>query len=875
MTVSIEKRLRHPDVQVRRSAVLSLLQSDRSDKREVLEEFLLIETNTRLQFLVRRSLNSLQKQSVTEKKHHLADQIRKDLSSNNIKKQQNAARSIAQYNLHDFLPDLISLGDRSCVFSLAALHLMRKDSVKYFDRVRSFLKDQHPNVVMKALEVLIEYGHTSALTLSLQYLNHSEPKISSFVKRKLIRLGSEQLNILFDELISKNQLKYDRLIFHSILKIRFSNTFEILNTIKYRAKGEFLKQIEHIIEKLKIHQPKQSQSTSHNKELSPLELKFRQTQSADELIFLIRSLDQVRAKRDLKLRLLMRFLSHPEPEVRLASLETLVPLAPDNLVILFQQFLHDKFPAIRATAILALGQNPQFKPIYKDEILISLKEMIKLGDKDSLMNAITCIGNLVDENLIPLVQEILEHPNVDLEIQDAGYEILKSFNRELPSTTNSCNRLPGEELLESHDQYELSIDGPTFLLKLEEALLGEDKKNKIALLKGLAQFEVTPYAESVTQLLYRLHQFEEDPKVLALMLRNLGLYQFRDSSDFLLEYLQHPHIDVKAAALRSLAYYNDSRLLVSFTELLNESWKSNKPLKLIDEIIEYVFVKRPDLGLIALEKLGKLGRSQEKRLEQWLNYCQCSSWPTLEIINSWFELEFSENFLDFLCALICQLLTNWNLDDVAPLLLKNPHQKYRKRFEEAIKLLRPSLDLSTYISHPSTCKVSVKSVETMDKRKQAIASNQRKEKDSLESLGDSNSIIEPSTIEVQNRHSSSNSYLKNIPHVITIITGSIASFSLYLLLISLPKDLTSTPLNLNPSFDLPKNETDFSAKATFLGQKSINLAMFNWNGHSLVAKLTSPQWLTFDINEFVTVNGNFKGRDQIGNLVLDVNSFTK
>ena len=138
MSISIEKKLRHPDVQVRRGAVLSLLQSDRPDKKETLEEFLLLETNARLQFMVRRSLNSLQKQSASPVKHRFADQIKKDLSSSNLNEQQNAARSIAQHNLLEFLPDLLALGDRSPVFSLAALHLMRKDSVKYFDKVRAF-----------------------------------------------------------------------------------------------------------------------------------------------------------------------------------------------------------------------------------------------------------------------------------------------------------------------------------------------------------------------------------------------------------------------------------------------------------------------------------------------------------------------------------------------------------------------------------------------------------------------------------------------------------------------------------------------------------------------------------------------------------------
>ena len=77
MSISIEKKLRHPDVQVRRGAVLSLLQSDRPDKKETLEEFLLLETNARLQFMVRRSLNSLQKQSASPVKHRFADQIKK------------------------------------------------------------------------------------------------------------------------------------------------------------------------------------------------------------------------------------------------------------------------------------------------------------------------------------------------------------------------------------------------------------------------------------------------------------------------------------------------------------------------------------------------------------------------------------------------------------------------------------------------------------------------------------------------------------------------------------------------------------------------------------------------------------------------------
>ena len=94
--------------------------------------------------------------------------------------------------------------------------------------------------------------------------------------------------------------------------------------------------------------------------------------------------------------------------------------------------------------------------------------------------------------------------------------------------------------------------------------------------------------------------------------------------------------------------------------------------------------------MAAIEKLGRRGRSQEERLKNWLSYCQSSSWPTIQIIYTWYDYEFSENFLDFITDLICQLLTNWNLDDIAPLLLKDPHQKYKNQFIKTLKELKPS-----------------------------------------------------------------------------------------------------------------------------------------------------------------------------------------
>ena len=75
--------------------------------------------------------------------------------------------------------------------------------------------------------------------------------------------------------------------------------------------------------------------------------------------------------------------------------------------------------------------------------------------------------------------------------------------------------------------------------------------------------------------------------------------------------------------------------------------------------------------------------------------------------------------------------------------------------------------------------------------------------------------------------------------------------------------------------NLTSEDAKFSDKVTFLGQKSINLALFHWNGYSLIAKLSSPQWLPFDINDLVILNGSFQGKDKLGNFILSMHSFSK
>ena len=106
-------------------------------------------------------------------------------------------------------------------------------------------------------------------------------------------------------------------------------------------------------------------------------------------------------------------------------------------------------------------------------------------------------------------------PKIDLEIQDTAHEVLKYFDQDLPVTNIISTKLPGEDSIGGSEENQLLIEEQDFIIKLEEAaLLGDDRDYKISLLKGLSEFEVTPYAETVTQLLYRLQQFEEDPKVL-------------------------------------------------------------------------------------------------------------------------------------------------------------------------------------------------------------------------------------------------------------------------------------------------------------------------------------------------------------------------
>ena len=121
--------------------------------------------------------------------------------------------------------------------------------------------------------------------------------------------------------------------------------------------------------------------------------------------------------------------------------------------------------------------------------------------------------------------------------------------------------------------------------------------------------------------------------------------------------------------------------------------------------------------------------------------------------------------------------------------------------------------------------------------------------------------------------------IKSIPYLISVITGGLTTLSLYMLIVSLPagsnKSNDRIPQSSITIQNLLSKDSKFSNKVTFLGQKSSNLALFTWNGYSLIAKLSSPQWLPFDINDFVTLSGIYQGKDSLGNLILKMNSFKK
>lgn len=892
MALNLNDNLRHPDLKIRRGAVIELLNSNSSQKKETLEELIRSETNARLQFVLKSALNNLNSLNLESGLSSAITEIKKQLNSANLEDHKVAARSILRHQLEQFLPDLLQRKDEDSIFSLTALHLMRKNKTKYFDCVRKFLLDQRYKVVMRALDVLMDYGHTSALTLCLQNLDHADPRIKNYIRARLILLGHNQLNFLFTRLLQKQHERFDLLVFRSALNLRFKNLHEVLNIIQTRAKGEFSKQIEELLCRFEKSEAAPVES------LNNFEKQLQKASSIEELIPLIHSISQSEMDLNAKLTILMKFLSHPDSEIKLACLEALVKLAPDDLVSLFQQFLNDDNPSVRSTAILALSQHPALGPVYRDEITLSLKSMIDLGNRDALLTALSCIGNLSDKNHIPLVYEILELAKKDIEIHDTAHEVLDYININAFESSNNSSK--------SKDTFE-QLSESAFINKLEEALIGDDIDHKVQLLKGLTQFEVIRYSESVNKLLYRLRESEEEPKVLSLMLRNLGLYQHQKSSEFLLEYLQHPNLEVKAAALKSLSYYQDSRVLITYMELLNESWKSPKPLILMDEIIEYIFLKRPDLAITAIEKLAKIGRSQEERLRDWLSHCNSCSMAIIQLLNSWFDEEFSEPFLDYICELMCHLLKDWDIKKVAPLLLNNPHQSYRNKFIQAFDTLKSEIDDTKVIkNHSATSETEISNIspseskeikdETIDTNSyllpeetnnledqeitveiQEESSLTSKEQDSVESYEAASNTSKSNTTYEKPRRNHTNLIQKILPYISTCVTGLILAINLYQFAFQhYPKiqsqSTTSEIQTLQPSL-IPTIGSTISDKFMFLKQVNLETALLTWKGFSVMMLLSEPQWLKLAPNTPINITGRFQNQDALGNLILYSKSF--
>lgn len=880
MTQDLTENLRHPDVKVRRGALADLLKSNSQQKKAILRELIELETNARFQFELKRALSELNTFHNPTNGSELIEQIKKQLNSKNTNDLKSAARLISQHNLQQFLPSLMKLKNIDPLFGMTALHLMRKNKVKYFNYVRTFLLDKHSNVVMRALDVLIEYGHTSALTLCLQSLDHSNPKIKNYIRSHLYQLGDKKLKFLFNKLLLRQEERFDLLVFRSAVNLRFSGLNEILKILQTRAKGEFSKQIQEMIRRLNKN------LSAPETEKNDIEKRFQEAQSTHELISLIHSLNDEQIVINLKLKILMSFLSHPDSEIKLACLEGLVKLAPENLITLFQQFLNDPNPEIRSTAILALSQHPTLAPIYKDEISLSLKSMIQIGTRESLLTTLTCIGNLLDKDHIPLIYEVLKHASKDAELQDMARSVLEYL---------SLNAFDDNDLSVSENDSFNHLNENDFITKLEEILVGEDIEYKIQLLNGLTQFEVIRYSESVNELLFRLRKTEDEPKVLALILRNLGLYQHQKSSEFLLEYLDHANVEVKAAALKSLSYYQDSRVLITYMELLNDSWKNTKTLRLMDEIIDYIFLKRPDLAISAIEKLGKMGRTQEERLKDWMSHCNTCSLPVIQVMSNWFHQEFSESFLDYTCNHMCELLSNWDVSKVASILLSNPHDHIRNKFINKFKILegqsdtkiKSAVSLKTDQVSEKTENLSATVTETKDEIQlskpieietvtddtNSISNTNEESVDSQES---DDTVLSPtelnSEISIKKERIFKFNFLElikgTIPYVIT-------TASIFLVIINISKFSSNfNKVTLNPNKKMSENPSGLgpgskiNGKAIFLSQTSSNQVLAQFNGYSVIMKLKKPEWTARSSDNTILLKGYVDKYDEVGNLLL-------
>jgi HEAT repeat protein len=449
--------------------VRALIVSDNPDKLPQLKKLFGSETDIQVKYEIRKGINELESLSLaTESAEEMPDvgELRfllRSLQHGNVRK---ACYYIVKNGLCEFLPELFELKLSLDVpflniSILKLLHLGGKDNL---DKIADFLQDDDPRVIATALECLENIGDQDTQLKVLEFVLHEDNRVRATAMKTLYGLGEDKgLSLLGDMAVSENSAYRDSAAFAlaslnkektvPFLKILLSDSVE---SIRAKAYGGLLvladdgsalamdalsdagtyglrltataaqsyfagsPALNSNVKEFRISAMALLENEKPETALRAVLQRLALENEPEVIAAGIGCLRKLPGYASLKQELLRSYLSNEADIVRVAAIEVLLDVLPEEERGFFITFLDDFCPRVVASALIGLMRGN-----YRSYLEYGLRRLFNNNTEDSMLMGVYCVGVLQNEKYLDFVERVLYCPYP--KVRDQALELLDGW----------------------------------------------------------------------------------------------------------------------------------------------------------------------------------------------------------------------------------------------------------------------------------------------------------------------------------------------------------------------------------------------------------------------------------------------------------------
>ena len=338
--------------------------------------------------------------------------------------------------------------------------------------------------------------------------------------------------------------------------------------------------------------------------------------------------------RPRKMRILMSYANHPNDRVRATALDSLALVISPELVSFYLPYLSDLSFEVRGNAITYLATDSVIAETYSEEILEAMNSLLQTPSEIAHETLLGCLSKLNRSDYAQQLADLARLANK--EIQQQALQLLRSWSTKSSelidliektenfigiSNSSLTKRSQPDNKIKSND---LFLDAQEFLHELKDVLSSSNNNSKKALLSQIRNYEVLLDETELFEILKFQLTNEKDIDCLALMIEITRQLSNIDHWEILNPFLQNENIKLITTSVRVLSERNDMRILPMLMEVINEIPLSAPKINLIINGIPILKKKRPDLAVLAIEKIIQADNQNSlsnvnKILKDWLS----------------------------------------------------------------------------------------------------------------------------------------------------------------------------------------------------------------------------------------------------------------